>query len=50
MTRTEIILIVLAGVALVAVLLAARSGRPRVTQIDIRRERDTDAGEGGRDA
>jgi len=50
MTRNEIIFVMLGVVALVAVLLAARSGRPRVTQIDIRRERDTDEGEGGRDA
>jgi NAD/NADP transhydrogenase alpha subunit len=42
MTRTEIILIMLGVVALVAVLLAARSGGPRVTQIDMRRERDED--------
>jgi len=47
MTRTEIILIVLAGVALIAVLLAARSGRPRITQIDIRREKDNESDEGG---
>ena len=37
MTRTEIILIVLGVTALAAILLAARSGGPRVTQIDIRR-------------
>jgi hypothetical protein len=42
MTRTEIILVMLGVVALVAVLLAARSGGPRVTQIDMRRERDED--------
>jgi len=42
MTRTEIILVMLGVVALVAVLLAARSGGPRVTQIDMRRERDKD--------
>ena len=47
MTGREIILIVLAGVALVAVLLAARSGRPRVTQIDIRRVKDNESDEGG---
>jgi NAD/NADP transhydrogenase alpha subunit len=42
MTTNQIILIVLGVVALVAVLLAARSGGPRVTQIDMRRERDKD--------
>jgi hypothetical protein len=41
-TRTEIILIVVIVGALVSVLLALRSGGPRVTQIDIRRERDGD--------
>jgi NAD/NADP transhydrogenase alpha subunit len=43
MTRTEIILVVLGVVALVAVVLAARSGGPRVTQIDIRRDREKDS-------
>jgi NAD/NADP transhydrogenase alpha subunit len=43
MTRTEIILIVLGLAALVAVVLAARSGGPRVTQIDIRRDREKDS-------
>ncbi len=42
MTRNEIILVVLGVAALVAVLLAARSGGPRVTQIDMRRKRDKD--------
>jgi hypothetical protein len=44
MTRTEIILIVVAAGALVAVLLALSGSRPRVTQIDrtIRREKDAD--------
>ena len=43
MSTTQIILIVVALVAVVA-LLAARSGGPRVTQIDrtIRREKDSD--------
>ena len=43
MTRNEIILVMLGVVALVAVLLAARSGGPRVTQIDIRRDREKDS-------
>ncbi len=43
MTRNEIVLVVLAVVALVAVVLAARSGGPRVTQIDIRRDRKKDS-------
>jgi|KBSSwiStaDraftv2_1062776.scaffolds.fasta_scaffold3789104_2 NAD/NADP transhydrogenase alpha subunit len=47
MTRNEIILVMLGIVALVAVLLAARSGGPRVTQIDIRREKDKESDEGG---
>jgi len=43
MSTTQIILIVVALVAVVA-LLAARSGGPRVTQIDrtIRRKKDSD--------
>lgn len=49
MTRMEIILAMLGVVALVAVLLAARSGGPRVTQIDMRREKDKN-GEGDHDA
>ena len=43
MTRTETILIMLGVVALIAILLAARSGGPRVTQIDIRRDREKDS-------
>jgi NAD/NADP transhydrogenase alpha subunit len=45
MTRTEIILIVLGVAALAAVVLAARSGGPRVTQIDICRDREEDSGD-----
>lgn len=43
MTRTEIILVMLGMVTLVAVLLAARSGGPRVTQIDMRRDHEKDS-------
>ena len=41
MTRTEIIIIVVAIVALIAVI-AARSGGPRVTQIDRTIRKDND--------
>ena len=44
MTTTQIIILVVAIVALIAVL-AARVGGPRVTQIDRTVRRDKDAGE-----
>lgn len=44
MTRTELILIVVIVGALVSVLLALGSGGPRVTQIDVRRDREKDGG------
>jgi NAD/NADP transhydrogenase alpha subunit len=43
MSTEKIIIIGLAVVALVAIVLAARSGGPRVTQIDIRRDREKDS-------
>jgi hypothetical protein len=44
MTRTEIILVIVAVGALIAVFLALSSGGPRVTEINrtVRREKDSD--------
>ena len=43
MTRTEIILIVVLVAAVIAILLALNSGRPRVTEISrtVRKEKDS---------
>lgn len=44
MTKTELIVILVVAVAIIAALLAARSGGPRVTEINrtTRREKDGD--------